>query len=354
MDQRQQLEYAYGRLYDLYQRGDIRDAELAELQRLDAILQPIWSEEEAAKIQQGPPMSAKENVAKFLTETVPVLRTPSFLRDPAISDEMYKKYDYQDAVRSMGILDFIPGFSGATSFADSAIDANAGNASGAATNAALGLLDLVPTVAYLRKAAKPVAKGLIEGMVDIPDHPITRSYFADRLSAAQASHGPIGRSVDVYSPEEYAGMRMAMTPAGDAGYVVKPDGEVASVVKAKGSPFKDFSGAVMRRSEDQGGNWLNAFDTALTGMYGRAGFEPVSRLPFSEDVARLSWGGDVTDAFMAANRKYNSGKPDLVFMARNPSMFGPMVAPGLGGKMTNDYDVATQMLDARLKELGYR
>jgi hypothetical protein len=354
MDQRQQLEYAYGRLFDLYQSGNIRDAELAELQRLDGVLRPIWTEEDAAKLQQGPPMSAKENIAQFLTETIPVMRTPSWLRDPAISDEMYKRQDYQNAVRNMGILDFIPGVSAATSFSDSAIDANAGNAGGAAANVALGLLDAIPTVAYLRKAGKPAVKGLIEGMVDVPDHPITRSYFADRLAAAQATHGPVGRSVDIYSPDDYAGMRMAMTPAGDAGYVVKPDGEIASVVKAKGSPFKDFSGAVMRRSEDQGGNWLNAFDTALTGMYGRAGFEPVSRLPFSEDVARSGWGDDVADAFMAANKGYNSGRPDLVFMARNPSMFGPMVAPGLGGKMTNDWDVATQMLDARLKELGYR
>lgn len=194
---------------------------------------------------------------------------------------------------------------------------------------------------------------LDEGMFNVADTPATRQYFVDKLRAAQASQGPIGRSVDVYTPDEYAGTRMAMTPAGDAGYVVKPDGEIASVVKAKGSPVKGFAGSVLRRAEGQGGNWLNAFDTALTDLYGKGGFQPVSRLPFSEEMAAEGWGQEALDAFMQANAKYNGGRPDLVFMARNPAAGVPDRA-ARGGLATDDYDLAVQELERELKRLGYR
>jgi hypothetical protein len=194
---------------------------------------------------------------------------------------------------------------------------------------------------------------LDEGMYRVADTPATRQYFVDRLRAAQASQGPIGRSVDVYTPDEYAGTRMALTPAGDAGYAVKPDGEIVSVVKAKGAPIKDFAGSVLRRAEGQGGNWLNAFDTALTDLYGKGGFQPVSRLPFSEEMAAEGWGQEALDAFMQANAKYNEGRPDLVFMVRNPAAGVPDRA-ARGGLATDDYDLAVQELDRELRRLGYR
>ena len=36
-------------------------------------------------------------------------------------------------------------------------------------------------------------------------------------------------------------------------------------------------------------------------------------------VARGDWGDEATNAFMQANAKYSGGRPDLVFMARDPS-----------------------------------
>jgi hypothetical protein len=216
----------------------------------------------------------------------------------------------------------------------------------------LGLSEL-GTGARALKNIGGIGTYLDEGMFNVADTPATRQYFADSMRAAQASHGPIGKSVDVYTPDEYAGTRMAMTPAGDAGYVVKPDGEIASVVKAKGSPTKDFAGSVMRRSEAQGGNWLNAFDTALTDLYGRSGFQPVSRLPFNEEMAQEAFGKEALDAFMQANAKYNGGRPDLVFMARNPSAGIPDRA-ARGGFATDDYDVAMQKLNDEMVRLGYR
>jgi len=241
---------------------------------------------------------------------------------------------------------------------DAGVDAARGNYGKAAIGGLMsaiegaGLSEVAAGAKGLKNVGN-IGSYLDEGMFNVADTPATRQYFADNMRVAQASHGPIGKSVDVYTPDEYAGTRMAMTPAGDAGYVVKPDGEIASVVKAKGSPTKDFAGSVMRRSESQGGNWLNAFDTALTDLYGRNGFQPVSRLPFNEEMAQDAWGKEALDAFMQANAKYSGGKPDLVFMARNPSA-GVPDRTARGGFATDDYDIAMQKLNDEMIRLGYR
>ena len=346
--ERANLEYTYDQLYKLYEGGNIRPGEMQELQRLDDMLRPTWTAEEAQAAAQEQPMlmsrepTVSESVEDWWADKIyRVSNDTPFPLDARDSQRLGKKV--------AGLLEIAPGPSAMMSGAQARRDLDAGEYSSAAMNAAFGLLDAVPAFA----AARGGAKTLSEGMIDVADQPIAREYFARQLKKARATHGPIGKSVDVYSPDEYAGMKMGMTPAGDAGYVVKPDGEVASVVKAKGAPIKDFAGSVLRRSEPQGGYWLNAFDTALPELYGRGGFRPVSRLPFAEDIARGDWGDEATDAFMAANSRYSGGRPDLVFMARDPATPGP-VMQGRGGLLTDDYDVAVQELERELKRLGYR
>lgn len=345
--ERANLEYTYDQLYKLYEAGNIRPGEMQELQRLDDMLRPTWTAEEAQAQAQSQPMlmarepSMVESVTDWLAPGIESMTGLSPRSSTALSG------------RVAGLLDITPFVGGAMSAGQAGRDLEAGDYGSAALNAGFSLLDIVPGVAAARSAGKQGAKTLSEGMIDVADQPIAREYFARQLGKARATHGPIGKSVDVYSPDEYAGMKMGMTPAGDAGYVVKPDGEVASVVKAKGAPIKDFAGSVLRRAEPQGGNWLNAFDTALPELYGRGGFRPVSRLPFAEDIARGDWGDEATDAFIAANSRYSGGKPDLVFMARDPATPGP-VMQGRGGLLTDDYDVAVQELERELKRLGYR
>jgi hypothetical protein len=350
--ERSNLEYTYNQLYKLYEAGGIRPGEMQELQRLDDILRPAWMAQEAQQTAQSQPQilprerTVSEDVEDWWADKIRrVSGDTPFPVDARGSQRIGK--------RIAGLLEFVPGPSTMMSGVQAQRDATAGNYGSAAMNAGFGLLDVVPGMAATRTGMNATAKGLSEGMIDVADHPIAREYFARQLQQARATHGPIGKSVDVYSPDEYAGTRMGMTPSGDAGYVVKPDGEVASVVKAKGAPIKDFAGAVLRRSEPQGGYWLNAFDTALPEIYGRGGFRPVSRLPFAEDIARGDWGDEATDAFMASNSRYSSGRPDLVFMARNPERPGP-VMQGQGGLLTDDYDVAVQELERELRRLGYR
>lgn len=218
-----------------------------------------------------------------------------------------------------------------------------------------GAAETLPGVAAVRRAPglfDIVPRTVQEGLVDVPQSPQNRQYFADAMARAQDSWGPIGRSVDVYTPDEYAGTTMFMSPDADAGFVIKPDGEIASVVKSRNADFPDMSGRTLRRSEPEGGNWLNAFDTALTRMYGRNNFRPVSRLPFDEDIVRSEWGDDAADAFMRSNAQYSGGRPDVVFMARDPSFSGP-VSQGTGGQMFTEWDDATAALEAEMRRLGY-
>jgi hypothetical protein len=359
-EERSRLEEAYDRLYGIMQGGDIRPAEEDELYRLDDMLRPLWTAEEAQDTAQAQPMMYDPQVGVPDIGIEPQIRTMyDRARDTAVDylppymvDNMFGRPASQDFLDREGLLG-ITGAREATRLADAPVNAYQGRGGQAAADVGMGALGLLGLIPAGKLTTAPVTKTLREGMIDVADHPIARDYFARQLNQARASHGPIGQSVDVYAPDEYAGMRMGMTPAGDAGYVVKPDGEIASVVKAKDSPIRDFSGAVLRRSEPEGGSWLNAFDTALPGLYARAGFQPVSRLPFAEDIARGDWGDEATDAFIAANARYSGGRPDLVFMARNPASGAP-VAQGTGGLLTDDYDVAVQELERELKRLGYR
>jgi hypothetical protein len=358
--ERANLEYTYDQLYKLYEAGDIRPGEMQELQRLDDMLRPMLEAEAAQAEAQSQPMMYDPQVGVPEIGIEPEIKTmygrardtAVDLLPPSVVNNLFGRPASQDFLDREGLLGFT-GVREATRLADAPVNAYYGNTGEAVADVGMGALGLLGLIPASRAATGPAIKTLSEGMIDVADQPIAREYFARQLKKARATHGPIGKSVDVYSPDEYAGMKMGMTPAGDAGYVVKPDGEVASVVKAKGAPIKDFAGSVLRRSEPQGGYWLNAFDTALPELYGRGGFRPVSRLPFAEDIARGDWGDEATDAFMAANSRYSGGRPDLVFMARDPATPGP-VMQGRGGLLTDDYDVAVQELERELKRLGYR
>ena len=231
-------------------------------------------------------------------------------------------------------------------------DAAAGNYGSAALNVGGGALGLLGLGA-LGKGLNITNRVIKDGVANIPNSDFGRNYVSDRLKSAQSSWGPIGKSVDVYEPEGYRGMNMFMTPEGNAGFAVKPDGEIASVVKEKGADVPNFSGKTLSRAEPEGGNWLNAFDTALTGLYGKGGFQPEARIRFNEDVARSDWGNEAVDDFMAANQKYQGGRPDLVFMSRNPADKTPVQNTVGGLDYGDDWEAANAQIKKRLKELGY-
>ena len=179
-------------------------------------------------------------------------------------------------------------------------------------------------------------------LVELTQSPQTRTYFQDILKRAQDSQGPIGKQVDVYEPEEYDGMTLMASPNADAGFAITPEGEIVSLVKNADSPIKGFASKALAEAAPNGGVFLNAFDTFLTDLYGKNGYRAVSRIPFDEDVMRGSIGDEATDAFMEAAKDYNEGKPDLVFMVKDPDATSYVRGEG---EMLDDYMVARGRLD---------
>lgn len=269
-----------------------------------------------------------------------------------VGNDFGGEMDFNDAYRRVeplgDLLSFLPGPGTAMATVDGKRALDDGRYVDAALGLGSGLLD-VATVGLGGRAVGAADNVVRNGLIDVPQTPQGREYFSRMLGEARDSQGALGRSVDVYSPDDYAGMTMRMTPDGSAGYVVKPDGELASLVKHKDSPARGFSATALRDGETEGATWLNAFDTALTGLYGSNGYRPVSRLPFSEDFARSDWGDEAVDAFMRANRSYNGGRPDLVFMARDPAR-----QSAAGGLLFDDWDAAVGALEAEMRQLGYR
>jgi hypothetical protein len=206
-----------------------------------------------------------------------------------------------------------------------------------------GMIDLAlaPLDFYGLRHAYRTARQAPE-LVELTQSPQTRTYFQDILKRAQDSQGPIGKQVDVYEPEEYDGMTLMASPNADAGFAITPEGEIVSLVKNADSPMKGFASKALAGAAPNGGVFLNAFDTYLTDLYGKAGYRAVSRIPFDEDVMRENIGDEATDAFMEATKDFNEGQPDLVFMVKDPDTTSYVRGEG---EMLDDYMDARGRLD---------
>lgn len=228
-------------------------------------------------------------------------------------------------------------------------DVQGGDYGSAAANTAFSLLDAVGSGAAMKNAYRSARQS--PELVELTNNAQNRAYFSNMLSKAQDSQGPIGLQVDVYPPEGYKNKTMVASPYGDAGFAITPKGEIASVVKHKDSKLKGFAGKALNYDKENG-VFLNAFDTELTKLYSQNGFRPVSRTSFDEDLFRSEIGDEAVDAFMSANKKFNKGKPDVVFMVRDPEYNGPF-ANQFGGRRT-DYMSAQEDLLREVERLGYK
>jgi hypothetical protein len=130
-------------------------------------------------------------------------------------------------------------------------------------------------------------------------------YYSAMISSKEQS--PFGAAVYVYSPEEYADMRLFQTPDGGSGFAVKPDGDIVSVYSDGGG--KVFS--MLELAVQEGGTKLDAFDTVLPEIYEIAGFKEVDRDPWNPEVKPDDWDEKVFGEF-------NNGKPDIVYMKYRP------------------------------------
>lgn len=252
-------------------------------------------------------------------------------------------------LETLGVANATPVVAGGLMAGEAFTQAAQGNRGAALGNAALSILDIGGSGAGLKAAYRNARQS--PELVDIPQTPEGRKYFQGILAEAQDSQGPLGYQVSVYEPEAYKGMRMTASPNADAGYAISPEGEIVSLVKNKESKMKGFAGKALKRADDDGGVFLNAFDTELTNLYGKAGFKPVSRVGFDEEMFRSEIGDEAVDEFMKANARFNEGRPDLVFMVRDPE-FAPKAMSGQGGQKA-EYDEAYDILLREMNRLGY-
>ena len=176
-----------------------------------------------------------------------------------------------------------------------------------------------------------------------------RTAFVNTMKNNQASRGIIGKSVDIYSANQYKGYKLFNTSDGKAGFAIAPDGELASVVAEKGS-HGGFSDAALSAAVQNGAKWLNAYDTVLPGKYAKFGFKPVARLRFDENILKNDIGEKDAEEFMKTLKGFNNGKPDLVFMVFDPN-FSDTVANNVGGRFAKDYDEAMKFVQQAIDRL---
>jgi len=197
-----------------------------------------------------------------------------------------------------------------------------------------------------KKAVSP----LYDKQVSIPNYvrlnkdPVSVKEFV-RFSNNNKQATPYPSMVDVHSPNKYKGAKLFLTETGDAGMAIMKDGEIASVVKNQNSPIRNFTLSSLQVATQEGGTYLNAYDTVLPDFYSRSGFKPVARIKWNDEFAPSDW--NYNDPIM---KKFNNARPDIVFMAYDPK-FRETVKNGLGGRTFTGSDAYEQAQAHTLKEV---
>jgi len=180
------------------------------------------------------------------------------------------------------------------------------------------------------------------GITPVTFHELTPTGAQDFQKAITAAKNAnaYGAAVEVHSADDYKSMRTFVTPDGAGGFALAGD-NIVSVFKNPDSPVKGFASSALALATQLGGRRLDAFDTVLPHLYGKAGFRAVARLPFSDQHAPEGWSKELF-------KDHNGGKPDVVFMVYDPMHAG--YAPGTGIVVT-DYN---QGIEAQQRALGQK
>ena len=143
--------------------------------------------------------------------------------------------------------------------------------------------------------------------------------FKEGIEASKVDN-KFGPSVFVYEQEEYAGMRLLITPDKRAGIAVNGDDIISAFSSTQ--PIPGVKGGGKQRQEPRamamlmagiqmGGRRLDAFDTVLPDLYATAGFRVVARQTWNEEFKPKGWSKKTF-------RQYNKGEPDVVYMVYDP------------------------------------
>lgn len=200
---------------------------------------------------------------------------------------------------------------------------------------------VVHTLSPQAKSALSETGVVAPDMVELPAGSAPR--FAQAISTSKAA-SPFGASVFVYPVEDYAGMRLFMSPDGKAGFALKDSGngvvDIVSVFSTPRSGYRFASIPLIRLAVEQGGNKLDAFDTVLPDLYAANGFVVRSRMDWNEEFAPEGWD-------KALFSEFNGGQPDVVFMAYDPTRQTDYAGREEGVRVA-DYDEAVRLQEAGL------
>lgn len=176
--------------------------------------------------------------------------------------------------------------------------------------------------------------------IELNKQPAASKLFRDRLQAAKDALGDQGASVDVY--DSYKGMRLFMDPDGNAGFAVKPDGDVISVFN--NSPQKGIVPQMVLLATQEGGRKLDAFDTILPHFYNRAGYEDTASLAWDPTEAPMGWDEATMGTPHVAAMTYSpegrirgyshrdasmAGDYPSLMESQDPMIYAPEMSPGV-------------------------
>jgi ribosomal protein S18 acetylase RimI-like enzyme len=177
-----------------------------------------------------------------------------------------------------------------------------------------------------------------KNQIDMPDvHELPANVkagatYAKRMQEA-AARSKFGAAVNVYSPEEYAGMRLFVAADGKSGFALKGDDIVSVWSDPKGPSGR--TDALLPLAVQMGGRRLDAFDTVLPDIYAKHGFRIESRLGWNDEFAPTGWD-------KGTYARFNNGEPDVVFMVWDPAYKGaPRATDGVRAT-TYEEALATQ------------
>ena len=109
---------------------------------------------------------------------------------------------------------------------------------------------------------------------------------------------------------------------------VMPNGDIVSVCKHPNAPYQRRRTGGAKKAVQEGGTKLDAYDTVLPDMYGKAGLSEVARIPFNPKFAPEGWNPETFAAFpgktpnvptrMKDFKVGGPGEPDIVGMVAKP------------------------------------
>lgn len=163
------------------------------------------------------------------------------------------------------------------------------------------------------------------GTTPVAYHEIAAEHFRNAIAAAKT--GKFAAAVTVKSPDEYKAMRTFLTPDGKAGFALDGD-DLVSAFKHPDSTIRQFADSALALGTQLGGRRIDCFDTVLPEIYSKSGFRAVARLAWDDKYAPPDW--DKTTF-----AKFNSGRPDVVFMVHDAKALAYRAGTGARVK---DYD----------------